>query len=274
MKYFLIFIVLLGLSVSSFAADRESVYDRVIRTGVIRCGYTPYSVGLNKNLNTGELWGIYKDIIEAVGQKLDLKIQWVEEVGWGQQIEGLNSGRYDLICSPANITGARARSADMTVPLYYSPVWIWVRRDDARFDNKGRAVLNNSSVKISVMDGEQSESQARFYFPKATQIALPQASDFSSLMMNVVNKKADLAFVEPLTIFEFMEKNPNTLRRIKGDKPLLLAANVMLMKRGETEFKAMLNNVLADLFLSGGVDKAIDHYEKYSGSYLRSKGPQ
>jgi hypothetical protein len=122
------------------------------------------------------------------------------------------------------------------------------------------------------MDGEQTEAMAAQFFPKAQKVSLPQTSDFSSLMLNVTTGKADLTFSEPLPVHEFMEKNPGTLKQIAGDKPLMLVANIMLIKRGEPEFKAMMNNVLTDLFLSGIVDQAIDHYEKYPNSYVRSKG--
>lgn len=258
----------------AFAADgvKESVYDRVMRTGTIRCGYTLYSVGLNKDANTGALWGIYKDIVEKTAEKLSLKIEWTEEVGWGQQIEGLNAGRYDLVCSPASITGPRVRAADMTMPLYYSPVWTWVRADDARFDGKGRAALDDAALKISTMDGEQTDALARTYFPKARRLSIPQTSDFSALMLNVTTGKADYTFAEPLSVAEFMESNPHSLKKIEGDSPLLLVANIMLLKEGEPEFKAMMNNILTEMFLSGDIDRAIDHYEKYPDSYVRSKG--
>src|SRR5580693_5757716 len=82
------------------SAKAETTYDRVIRTGVLRCGYTPYSVGLMKDPNSGQLSGIYYDVITRLADNLKLKVDWVEEVGWGSQIEGLNTNRYDLICSP------------------------------------------------------------------------------------------------------------------------------------------------------------------------------
>lgn len=273
MKKLILILILLTLPFPAFAHEKkESAYERIIKSGIIRCGYTLYSVGLNKDPNTGKLWGIYKDIVEAAAKKLDLNVEWEEEVGWRQQIEGLNANRYDMICSPANITGPRSRSADMTIPLYYSPVLVYVRAEDTRFDDKPRSALNDPSVKISTMDGEQTDAQARFYFPKAQRVSIPQTSDFSSLMLNVTTGKADMTFVEPFSANEFMENNPNSLKQIKGQEPLLLAANIMLIKKDENALKAMMNNILQELFLSGVIDIAIDRYEKYPNSYIRSKG--
>lgn len=268
----ILFIFLIMFSVPAAAQAPQTLYDRVIESGTIRCGYTLYSIGLNKDLNTGELWGIYKDIVEEIGKKLNLEIEWVEEVGWGQQIEGLNAGRYDMMCSPTTITGPRAKAADFSHSLYYSPVWIWVATDNDRFDSKPRSALNNTEVTLSTMDGEQTDAIADDHFPKAKKVSLPQSSEFSSLMLNVTSGKADATFAEPLKVYEYMENNPNSLRNIKGDKPLSVAPNVILMKRDEFAFKSMINNTLTELFLSGVIDDAIDRYETYPDSYIRSKG--
>ena len=36
--------------------------------------------------------------MNAIGKTLDLKIEWTEEVGWGNIGEGLKAGRYDMAC--------------------------------------------------------------------------------------------------------------------------------------------------------------------------------
>ncbi|MDD5586861.1 MAG: transporter substrate-binding domain-containing protein [Alphaproteobacteria bacterium] len=274
----LVLAALVALAVSVFMSrtsplstpDRpaETVYDRVTRTGVIRCGYTPYSVGLMKDPNTGKLGGIYYDIVQELAKNLSLKAEYVEEVGWGQQIEGLNNDRFDLICSPTSLNSGRARAADFTIPLYYSPVTIWARANDARFDGN-MAAINDPSVKISTLDGEQTAVFARNFFPKAQQVALPQMSPFSDLMMQVTANKADVTFAEPFAVHEFMETNPNSLRQVKTAKPLVIVPNVMPVKRDQFAFKEMIDNGLRELFNTGFIDRAIDKYEKYPNSYVR-----
>lgn len=100
---------------------KPNTYEQVQKTETIRCGYTPYSVALLKD-KAGNLQGIYKDMMDEVGKLLDLKIEWTEEIIKGEQIAGLNAGRYDMVCSPTNMTGSHARAADFVTPFYYSPV--------------------------------------------------------------------------------------------------------------------------------------------------------
>jgi polar amino acid transport system substrate-binding protein len=252
----------------SKAAPTETVYDRVMRTGVLRCGYTPYSVGLMKDPNTGKISGIYYNIMQELAKNLSLKIEYAEEVGWGQQIEGLNTDRFDLMCSPTSLNSGRARAADFSLPLYYSPVTIWARANDVRFDGN-TAAINDPSVKISTLDGEQTAVFARNFFPKAEQVALPQMTPFSDLMMQVTAGKADVTFAEPFAVHEFMETNPDSLRQVKTAKPLVLVPNIILMKRDQFAFKELIDNGLRELFNTGFIDRAIDKYEKYPGSYVR-----
>lgn len=246
----------------------ETVYDRVIRTGVIRCGYTPYSVGLIKDPNTGKLSGIYYDIVQELAKNLSLKIDYTEEVGWGEQIASLDADRFDMMCSPTSLNSGRARAADFSLPLYYSPVVIWARADDPRFDGDMKA-LDDPAVKISTLDGEQTTVFARNFFPRAQAIALPQMTPFSDLMMQVTTGKADVTFAEPFAAYEFMETNGKTLRQVKMAKPLVIVPNIILMKRDQFAFKAMIDNGLRELFNTGFIDRAIDKYEKYPNSYVR-----
>ena len=101
-------------------AGRDSVYDRVIRTGTIHCGYFLWPPFLEKDVNTGKMSGLSYDIMEEIGKQLSLKIEWAEEVNFASMFEGFASGRYDMICGPMFPTPARARASDFTIPLFYS----------------------------------------------------------------------------------------------------------------------------------------------------------
>jgi ABC-type amino acid transport substrate-binding protein len=247
----------------------ETAYDRVLRTGVLRCGYTPYSVGFMKDPKTGSISGIYPDVVQRLAENLKLKVEWVEEIGWGQQIQGLQNKRYDMICSPVSLNSGRARAADFSIPLYYSPVHIWLKkgRTDLNADFKR---LNQADVRISTLDGEQTSVFAKQFFPQAQQVSLPQTAPFSDLLLQVTTGKADIVFAEPLAVHEFMQQNPNSLQQLTGDdKPLLVVPNILLLPSGEPAFKSMIDNALRELFNSRMMDVFIDRYETYPNSYVR-----
>ena len=272
----LIVALICGWIGTTFLADgdhgaplKESVYERVIGTGILRCAYTPYSVGLMKDPNTGQLSGIYHDAVEQLAANLGLKVVWGEEVGWANQIEGLNAGRYDLICSPVSLNSGRARSADFSIPLYYSPVHIWAQKSNTAIGSDLKS-LDNEGVRISTLDGEQTSVFAKQFFSHARQISLPQSTPFSDLLLQVTTGKADIVFAEPLTVHEFMKNNPDTLRQVTpNEQPLLVVPNIILLPRGEYEFKEMIDNGLREMFNSRQIDMIIDKYETFPNSYIR-----
>lgn len=253
--------------------NEETTYEHVMRTQTIRCGYTSYSVALFKDKN-GQLQGIYKDLMDEVGKLLSLKVSWAEEIGWGEQIAGLNTNRYDMVCSPANMTGPRAKAADFVTPFYYSPVYAWARKDDARFSADSKTNLkraNNADIKIATIDGEQSEAQATQYFPKARLLSAPQSAPFTTMFINVTTNKADITIAEPVVMRTFLEKNPEqALVPINIDDPLILAVNIMMVKSGDPQWKAMISNAMTILIANGVVDRILDRWEPYPNSYIRA----
>ncbi|MCB1551812.1 MAG: ABC transporter substrate-binding protein, partial [Alphaproteobacteria bacterium] len=88
MKKFVFGLSLLCLMVSPAQAGTEKAYDRVVESGVIRCGYGISPPVMVKDPNTGVMSGLDVEIWNEIGKELGLKIEWAEEAGWGNFIEG------------------------------------------------------------------------------------------------------------------------------------------------------------------------------------------
>jgi polar amino acid transport system substrate-binding protein len=282
MKYkililFISFLLFLGCkreNTNGFSTETTTVLDRVLESGKIRAAYTLYPPGCMKDKETGELYGVFVETIEKIGSEMNLEIEWVEEVGWGTQIEGLKTNRYDILGSSVWANPKRAKFAYLSDPLYYSPISVFVRENDNRWDNvESWSVLNSSEVKISTIDGGTGEVIVRNNFPKATKVSLPQMTEFSQSFMDVVHKKADLLFLEPYYGFKFLESNPNTIKDISKDKPLRMFGNCYMMKQGEDEFQNAINVIIEDLHNSGFIEDLIKKYEEYPNTIVRVSKP-
>jgi len=71
--------------------ETNSLYQRVIKSGTIRCGYGMFPPYCMKDPNTGKLSGIFVEILNEAGKNLGLKIDWSEEVGWANIIQGIET---------------------------------------------------------------------------------------------------------------------------------------------------------------------------------------
>jgi ABC-type amino acid transport substrate-binding protein len=92
----------------------ETAYERVIRTRTLRCGWALWPIFEDIDPNTKELKGIVPEFTQALAQKLNLKIEWVMEVQWGQEPEALATGKIDAICS-----------YDQEHKIFYRPTKRW-----------------------------------------------------------------------------------------------------------------------------------------------------
>ncbi len=239
---------------------KQSLYDRVIQSGKIRCGYIIYPPGCVKDPNTGKISGIGVEAIELVAKKLALKVEWTEEVGWSTMLEGLNTGRYDLIPTPVWTNAHRAKLISFSKPLFYSPVFVFAHKGDMRFKNHWEKI-NSPDVKIATVDGGTGEVIAEADFPKASRFSMPELTDISHLLLTVASHKADVTFAESTISDRYIRSNPGTVENINPEKPIRVFASCWMFARGEDEFKAMLDTVLDEVINSGAMEKIISQYE-------------
>ena len=258
------------LSGSSTGSIENSVYNKVVSSGTIRSFYTAFPPALIKDPNTGKLSGIFFETLNKAAQNMGLKVDWSTEVGWGDAIEALNSGKCDIVGSDSWSNSTRGKSAEFIQPIYYSAINAYVRANDNRFDNNV-LVANNASYKLATLDGETSQVIAAQNFPNAKTIQLPQLSDISQLFVNVADGKADMTFQDTATANQYMKSNPGKLKNVSTQKPIVVYADVMLVKKGEFVFKSAIDNAIIELLNNGYVDGVINRYE--SGGIYRVATP-
>jgi ABC-type amino acid transport substrate-binding protein len=253
-------------------AKKETAFERVMRTGTIRCGYGIWAPGLTKDAQTGKLGGIFYDYLEALGKHAGLKIEWTGEVGWSDFPAALNEGRVDAMCFGAWPKAPVARQVEFTEPIYFLPVDAYARADDNRFDH-AQEKINAPDVTLSVMDGEISTLLAADYFPQAKVFSIPQLSASSGLLLNVSTGKADITFTDAWTAAEFMKMNPGKIKRVPLNGPFRVFGHTIPVAQGENAFVSFLNAATDELIDSGELDAIIAKYETMPGVLLHLPRP-
>lgn len=223
----------------------------------LRVGYIVYPPLLEKDPATGQLSGISYDIVESVAQKLNLKTDWVEEVGWGTALEGLNTNRYDILGTQMWPNEARERVATFSIAPMDSVIYPYVRKGDTRFSNNLNA-LNSSEYKISVVDGELAVFISQEDYPQAKLVALPQLSSYAEVFLNVVQGKADISFNEPSAAADFLKSNPNTIERV-GNEPVRAFGNSFAFKK-DSRFLNDWNRAIRQIINNGEISNILNKY--------------
>jgi polar amino acid transport system substrate-binding protein len=246
----------------------DSTYEQVVKSGHIRCGYVLYTPGCMKDPNTGKLSGIGPETLEKIATKLGLQVDWTEEVGWGSMLEGLQAGRYDMVVTPIWTNANRAKLADFSKPIFYSPIYAYVKQGNHKFDRSLQAI-NSAKVSVATIDGETAEVVAANDFPEAKKVSLPQLTDVAQLLLTVSSGKADVTFTEPAIAEGFAKSNPNAIQQVTSQRPVRIFPNCFMFKRNQSEFKAMLDTVLEEALNDGTVDKIVSKHEPVPNTLYR-----
>ena len=117
-----VYLVHPGSTSPQTAAAKPTAYERIMQERTLRCGYIIAAPGLIKDAKTGQLSGLVYDLVTAVGDTLGLKIDWAEETTFATELEGLKTGRFDMICSTLYLRPNLMPYAEYTHPYFYLPI--------------------------------------------------------------------------------------------------------------------------------------------------------
>lgn len=255
-----------------FWANASENLDRIITAKEIKCGYAMWNPILYTDLNTGEMKGISKDMMDEIGKKLDVKVTWAEEAAWGNIVEGLVTKRYDMICTTLGALTSRAKGVDFSEPVFYLPIWAIARIDDTRFD-KGLSMLNDPKYKIGVLEGEGTSIFARLRYPTAQTVSIPQIADVSLLMEDIKTGKSDISFISAETYDAYNKKNPGILKIANGGKPIMIAPVAFGIPKGDYEFKRLIDVAIEELYGDGIVEQIFHKYDPEEKLFLLRNVP-
>ena len=255
-------------------AAKESVYDRVMRTGTLRCAYLAYPPEIMKDPNTGKLSGYVVDITEEIGRQLNLKIDWVTELGFGFQdiTEGFKLGRLDAACTGFVETAAHARAVLFSTPIDYGPEYVYVRADDTRFDQSLDG-LNNPDIKIAQIDGEASQAIAKEMYPLASSFSLPEMSGLPLSMEALATGKADAIILTIAAGKDYMDHNPGKLKVLRKRPVKSWIQPTMAFPHGEHDLKYVVDATLRALEENGFIERTFRKYDPNLDSYLMVAKP-
>lgn len=263
-----------GCNQSQDDNQKESAYDRIIKSGKIRVGYVSVPPGCIVDPNSKKLSGITIEILNKIAENTKLKVEYTEEVGWGTMIEGLNAGRYDMMGNNSWANPIRGKLALLSEPIYYSGIGIWVRKDDNRFNNNSNWLsINSPNVRLGVMDGSTGLVIAIEQFPNAKKVTFTDITGEPQLFLELVAKKVDVVFAEPVQGSDFLKTNPGEIKNIAANDPIRIFANVYLFPTNEFQLKSMIDIALEDLQNSGYVDKILKKYENNRKLFYRVNVP-
>lgn len=235
---------------------KETAYERILRTGTIRCGYATWPPLFKKDINSGVFGGLTHDFSMALADSLKLKIDWAEEIVFSTYLQDIASGRYDMECSGGWPNAMRGKLAYYSLPYGYVPLRVVVRPDDARFDSDS-TMINAPNVRVVGADAQTSSVIQSIRFPRSQLISLQQDMSAADQILNVVTGKADVALVDAVTAAEYVKVNPGTVKIIAHDPPIHMIPLTFTIPHDE-RLRGMFDEATRQLIFNGTAESIIE----------------
>lgn len=240
------------------AAKNQTVSERVIKSGILRCGYIQWPEFFTKEPGQDKFSGFTYELTEALGKQLSLKIVWQEEIFFGQEAAALASNRVDAICGANGpLNPATAKLIDFSDPLFYFPVYLYAPAQKVAALTP--EFIAGPDFKLSVMDGDVSQNLAIEKFPTAKQWQIPNSAQPVQLIMDTVTGKADATILDPITAIYYNREHDQKITAL-SEQPLTAYAITFSASPGESELIRMLNTGIASMRNSGLSEKIIRQY--------------
>jgi tRNA-dependent cyclodipeptide synthase len=216
--------------------------ERISGERVLRCAFTNYPPGLIEDETTGELSGIFHDILTTFAAEQNWRIECSEEVGYGVIQDGLAEGRFDIFAAPVWPTPERAGVASFSQPLYHSDVGMWVREAD--FDQaKEAGFTGNSFVRAAIKEGDVTDSIVSADFPHWRRVRVTQLTDTEELLRFVANGDVDVTFAEQYLVDLFNATSPVKLANA-AERPVCTFDNCFMLAQESDELRKVLDGFI------------------------------
>ncbi|MGE3770855.1 MAG: substrate-binding periplasmic protein [Bdellovibrionales bacterium] len=245
---------------------KETAFQRVLRTNVIRCGYYVFPPVTYRDLSTGKLSGMSVDMMETIARKAGMTVEWTQEVSFGNWQMELDAGRFDIACTPNWPTTALGRKVLFSKPMMYSPIYVIGREGDTRFQTM--ADVNRPETRISTHEANEIYYLIKELLPNATVITLPQNAEGIQPVLDVMAGKADLVVSDRNQLAQWNPKNPDKkLAILAGGERLKLMPFTFAVKAGENDLNNFLNNALDDMLATNAMQNMLDKWMEQKGVF-------
>lgn len=245
-------LAMLTLAACGGGDDGATGFDKVDKSGVLRVGtegtYPPFSY---HDSDTNDLVGYDVDVAKAVGEKLGLRVEFVE-TPWDSIFAALEADRFDVVANQVTISDERKAKYDLSQPYAVGEGVIVTRADDSS---------------ITSLADLQGQTTAQSVTSNWAQVAKDAGANVESVegftqAIKLLNQGRVQATVnDSLSVLAYQATT--------GDKSIKIAANIG--EKSEQAFAARKDSGLMDK-INGSLDelKADGTLEEISQKYLNA----
>lgn len=238
----------------------ETTFERTVRTKELSVCYVVWAPSVIKDPNSGKLSGFLIEMAERIAEEAGFNLKYIES-SWGGFPADLSAGKCDVGVAGFYPLIPRSTAVSFTLPFYYAGNSGVVRADDGRFSSISN--LNDSTVKIAVLQGEFGHVYSKRYFPKAKLIILEKSADNTAPLLAVSSGQADVGLIMEDVVKGYVNSHPEV--KPVFAEPYSSTPVSWAVRRNDQQLLNFLNNAIKYLEVTGELEALA---AKYNSSFL------
>ena len=247
------------LSLSSVRAARADAMADAKKRGTLMIGteaaYVPYEF-----FKDGQIIGYDPDIMAIIGQKLGVKVQFID-TAWAGIIPALYAGKFDCIVSAMTITAPRAEKVLFSMPYADASNAILLRGDETRI----KTADDLSGKIIGVQLGSAAAGIIKTFEAKLKAKGLPgyasvkEYEHYPEAYQDLINKRVDAVVNSRSTMMVVMRDAPGKFKLLGGVSDIT-AYFGMAFRKEDGALRDFVNTGLGALKKDGTLAKLQDKW--------------
>jgi polar amino acid transport system substrate-binding protein len=183
----------------------QDTLEKVRKTKQLQVGYFIFEPTIVEDKQTGQLKGVFVDMIEAIAKSLDAKVVY-NKVDLANFAAGLQSRQFDLSIGATFATPQRATAVVFTRPIFYCGYTGVGKKGSAAKFLKWQD-LDRNDLTIAVKQGSAIDDFVRDNF-KLSKVVRLTGPDLTLPLAAVSAGQADVGLMNQLTVFTYLREHP------------------------------------------------------------------
>jgi polar amino acid transport system substrate-binding protein len=223
----------------------------------MRVGYLNWEPCVLRDSKTGDMTGIYVDMVKQIATDLNVKVTWVETT-LANFAAGLQSGQYDFSVGPTFITIARSTAVAFSEPVNYVGNSGVVLKG-SRFKPVVPSDLQKPGLRIAVLQGQALDEYCRRNLPAASLIVI-SGSDLTAPLTAVSVGRADIGLMNSVTVSRYVREHAEVEQVLLGENQIEMLPLSWAVRRDDTQMLQFLDSAITYLKTNG---RLADYQRRY-----------